>query len=150
MRYLYLSPQENPQENQQGDIMLFLHGYGSNCYDFLDIARNLRPLFPHTAFMLLDAPQKIDGAAPNANDDAFQWFSLADYDTSNPDIAKKINIVKKGVTQASPELQNFISTIVTQKYGYQPSNIILFGFSQGAMMVHWDGATLVYVTHIKA
>ena len=143
MRYLYLSSQESGT-HKQGDIMLFLHGYGSNCYDFLDIARHLRPLFPNTAFMLLDAPEVVEGTDPNANDDAFQWFSLADYDASNPDIAKKINVVKKGVTQASPSLQTFIDIIVTQKYGYQPSNIILFGFSQGAMMALHTGLRQSY------
>ena len=126
--------------------MLFLHGYGSNCYDFLDIARHLRPIFPNTAFMLLDAPQtineEIEGAVSDASDDAFQWFSLADYDSNNPDIAKKIATVKKGVTQAVPPLQNFIDAIVTQKYGYQPNNIILFGFSQGAMMALHAGMVL--------
>ena len=136
MRYLYLSSHisEHHQHNNNGDVMLFLHGYGSNCVDFLDIARTLRPLFPHTAFMLLDAPETIDGSV-SEDDEAFQWFSLADYDTTSPDIAKKIAIVQKGVTQAVPPLQNFIDIIVTQKYGYQPSEVILFGFSQGAMMI---------------
>ncbi len=134
MRYLYLSSHTNQQHNHHGDVMLFLHGYGSNCYDFLDIARKLRPLFPDTAFMLLDAPEAIDGNV-SPSDDAFQWFSLADYDVTNPDIAKKIKTVQKGVTQAVPPLQIFIDTIVTKKYGYQPNDIILFGFSQGAMMV---------------
>ncbi|MCH9852662.1 MAG: prolyl oligopeptidase family serine peptidase [Alphaproteobacteria bacterium] len=134
MRYLYLSPHTNNQQNHHGDVMLFLHGYGSNCYDFLDIARNLRPLFPNTAFMLLDAPEAIEGNQ-SPSDDSFQWFSLADYDATSPDIVKKIAIVQNGVTKAVPPLQNFIDITVTQKYGYQPSDIILFGFSQGAMMV---------------
>ena len=46
---------------------------------FLDVARNLRTAFPNTAFMLLDAPETIEGGEVS-NDDAFQWFSLAEYD----------------------------------------------------------------------
>ncbi len=129
LRHLYLSPHHKTDADT---LMVFLHGYGSNSWDFLDVARHLRPLFPTTAFILADAPDEI----PNMVDDiqqGFQWFDLGDFIADDPDLNNKIAIVQKGVQQAKPIVQKFIAE-VSDHYQCPQKNMILFGFSQGAMV----------------
>ncbi len=125
LNYLYVSPDNGKQPKQ---LLIFLHGYGSNAFDFLDLAKQFRPLFSEMGFILPNAPEILEGMA-----DAYSWFSIDGLVGDAIGMEQKIAVAQKGVTHAAPALETFISTIA-DIYQCSKQQLILFGFSQGAML----------------
>ena len=53
-------------------LIVFLHGYGADGNDLIDLGRQFAPILPETAFVSPDAPEDC-AEAPNGR----QWFPLA-------------------------------------------------------------------------
>ena len=107
-------------ENNIKKLIIFLHGYGSNGENLLALAPEISKIIPEAKFFAPNATYNCDMAMP----DSYQWFTLAQNDPikMSVEIAESNNI-----------LDNFIKEQLT-KYNLTKKDLILIGFSQGAMM----------------
>src|SRR4051812_19005501 len=60
-----------PVSGKARSLVVFLHGYGANGADLLDIGRDWAEDLPDTAFISPDAPDVCEAFAGG-----FQWFSI--------------------------------------------------------------------------
>jgi phospholipase/carboxylesterase len=111
-----------PASGEVKSVVVFLHGYGADGEDLLGLADPLSPHMPDTAFIAPDAPQDCDGA-PNG----YQWFPIPWIDGSSDEEASEAAL------KAVQDLDAFVSQVLEQE-GISPDQLIIFGFSQGAML----------------
>ncbi len=110
---------------QKGDaraLVVFLHGYGADGADLLDLADVLAPHLPGTAFVAPDAPEPCAG-----NPFGRQWFPIPWLDGSSESAAAA------GLARAAADLDAFLDDRLADE-GLEPGALALVGFSQGAMM----------------
>jgi phospholipase/carboxylesterase len=100
-------------------LVVFLHGYGADGNDLIDLGQAWRDLLPDTAFVSPHAPQPCAGA-PHGR----QWFPLT---------FRIRNERWDGVRQASPILDAFLDAELKRE-GLDDDALALVGFSQGSMM----------------
>jgi phospholipase/carboxylesterase len=100
-------------------LVVFLHGYGADGNDLIDIGRARQGLMPNAAFASPHAPEPC-GQLPTGR----QWFPLA---------SRNVNERWHGVNAAAPALQKFVDTELA-RHNLPPSALALVGFSQGTMM----------------
>ena len=111
-----LEPQAGGAARQ---LVVFLHGYGADGNDLIDIGRAWQPLLPHAAFVSPHAPDRCP-QSPTGR----QWFPLANRDP---------NERWTGATTAAPVLEAFFDAELKRR-NLPPSALALVGFSQGTMM----------------
>ena len=108
---------------KSGDVfknaVIFLHGYGANSEDLINIANLWIDKLPETLFLSPNAPFKCEFA-----DNAYQWFELTSISPEN---------IGKGLEKAGPYLNNYIDE-VSKKNNIPEEKILFVGFSQGTMM----------------
>jgi phospholipase/carboxylesterase len=102
-------------------LVLFLHGYGSNGADLLEIGHMWQPSLKDTVFL---SPNAIERSEINPFSDSYQWFGLSDFNPFN---------IRAGLDMARPHLNRFIKQSLAE-YRLLPSDLIIVGFSQGTMM----------------
>ena len=107
---------------ESDSLIVFLHGYGADGADLLNLADSLKIHLPNTIFMSPDAPNKS-----TMNPFGYEWFPIPRLDGSSLENAKK------GRDEATKELNLFLSEI-KENTGIPFERIFLFGFSQGCMM----------------
>jgi len=112
-------PRLEPRSGQVKRLVVFLHGYGADGNDLIDIGRAWEPMLPDTAFASPHAPEPC-GQAPVGR----QWFPLTFRD---PDERWR------GVNRAAPVLNQFLDAELERRK-LPPSALALVGFSQGTMM----------------
>ncbi len=112
-------PRLNPRSGAARQLVVFLHGYGADGNDLIDIGRSWQQYLPQAAFASPHAPEPC-GQAPAGR----QWFPLTD---RNPDERWL------GVNKAAPLLQRFLDAELN-RHRLSPSALALVGFSQGTMM----------------
>jgi phospholipase/carboxylesterase len=100
-------------------LVVFLHGYGADGNDLIDIGRAWQPLLPDAAFVSPHAPRPC-GQAPMGR----EWFPLTFRDP---------NERWSGVNAAAPVLTRFLDAELARR-GLPASALALVGFSQGTMM----------------
>ncbi len=100
-------------------LVVFLHGYGADGNDLIDIGRLWQNLLPDAAFVSPHAPEPC-AEAPIGR----QWFGLPRRDPNERWL---------GVQSAAPALNRFIDTEL-ERLSILPSQLALVGFSQGTMM----------------
>ena len=100
-------------------LVVFLHGYGADGNDLIDIGRAWQGLLPDTAFVSPHAPEPC-GQAPVGR----QWFPL---------FTRAPNERWDGARKAAPVLERFLDAELS-RHGLPPSALALVGFSQGTMM----------------
>jgi phospholipase/carboxylesterase len=100
-------------------LVIFLHGYGSNGADLIDLAPYWAQALPDTLFLAPDAPQPCEGAPFGR-----QWWAL----TSLTPQARAA-----GVRICAPVLNAYIDAQMAA-HGLSEDKVALVGFSQGAMM----------------
>jgi phospholipase/carboxylesterase len=103
-------------------LVVFVHGYGADGADLLDIGDVLAPHLPGTAFVAPDAPDRCIN-----NAFGYQWFPIPWLDGSSEDEARA------GMALSVNDLNDFLD-VRLQEYGLAPSALALIGFSQGSMM----------------
>lgn len=108
-------------------IVLLLHGVGSNGQDLIGLAPELSKSLPDCVFVSPDAPFPYDMAP--GYPDMYQWFSLA---------GRTPELLLKGAKMAAPILHEFIAANL-KKYDLPASRLALLGFSQGTMMSLYAG-----------
>jgi phospholipase/carboxylesterase len=112
-------PRLAPRSGAARQLVVFLHGYGADGNDLIEIGRVWQPLLPQAAFVSPHAPEPC-GQAPVGR----QWFALTFRDPNERFV---------GVNKAAPILQRFIDAELA-RLGLPPSALALVGFSQGTMM----------------
>jgi phospholipase/carboxylesterase len=112
-------PRLEPRSGTAKRLVVFLHGYGADGNDLIEIGRAWQPLLPDTAFVSPHAPEPCAGAPTGR-----QWFGLTFRD---PDERWR------GVNAAAPILDAFLDAELGRRK-LPPSALALVGFSQGTMM----------------
>lgn len=113
-------PRLEPQGGQPAKrLVVFLHGYGADGNDLIDIGRAWQGLLPDTAFVSPHAPEPC-GQAPTGR----QWFPL---------FTRAQNERWEGVNKAGPGLEQFLEAELARRK-LPPTALALVGFSQGTMM----------------
>ncbi len=110
-------------KNSPKNMVILLHGLGSNGQDLISLAPLLSAQLPDTVFISPDAPFACDMAPPDYPN-SFQWFSLQ---------SREPLALKEGTEMAAPILEAFITEQLT-KYDLPADKCALLGFSQGTMM----------------
>src|SRR5665213_450564 len=112
-------PRIEPRSGAARQLVVFLHGYGADGNDLIDIGRAWQTLLPQAAFVSPHAPEPC-GQSPAGR----QWFPLTMREPTER---------WRGVNQAAPALDRFLDAEL-QRRGLPPSALALVGFSQGTMM----------------
>src|SRR5438128_3705532 len=100
-------------------LVVFLHGYGADGNDLIEIGRAWQGLLPNAAFVSPHAPEPC-GQVPTGR----QWFPLTFRDPHER---------WRGVNKAAPLLEKFLDAELARRQ-LPPSALALVGFSQGTMM----------------
>lgn len=110
-------------------LVVLLHGYGSNGDDLIGLAPSWQPILPDASFVSPDAHQPLPGYPSG-----FQWFAI-DFD------GDRVASRQEGLHLAAPVLVQFLQDAWAQT-GLGAKDTVLAGFSQGAMMALHVGLSL--------
>lgn len=100
-------------------LVIFLHGVGSDGNDLFGLAPYFQEVLPGALFISPDAPFSFD-----MGPFGYQWFSLRD-------MSPRARL--EGVQGSAPILDAFIDEKLKET-GLGEDKLVLIGFSQGAMM----------------
>jgi len=112
-------PRIAPRSGNAKQLVVFLHGYGADGNDLIDIGRAWAGLMPDAAFVSPHAPRPC-GQAPMGR----EWFPLTFRDPHER---------WTGVNAAEPALNAFLDAELARRQ-LPPQALALVGFSQGTMM----------------
>lgn len=101
-------------------IVVFLHGYGSNGDDLIDIGNIWHPYLKNTIFY---SPNAVEVSEVNPFG-GYQWFGLKDLEPFN---------VRPGLDKHQKQIADNLNKLLEQ-HKLMPSDLILVGFSQGTMV----------------
>ncbi len=114
--------EHKPASGEPKQIIIMLHGVGSNGRDLISLAPMLAQYVPEAVFISPDAPFACD-MVPAGYPDSYQWFSLQDRDPK---------AMLDGVKTAFPLVEGFIESQL-ERYNLPADKLALLGFSQGTM-----------------
>ncbi len=102
-------------------VVILLHGVGSNGDDLAALGDFWQPILPNTLFLSPNAPFSFDQAAVG-----FQWFSLTGVTNENR---------PQRIVDARRDFDRTINTLFSE-HGIHPNEdkIVFVGFSQGSIM----------------
>jgi phospholipase/carboxylesterase len=112
-------PRIEPRAGLAKQLVVFLHGYGADGNDLIEIGRAWQGLLPDAAFVSPHAPRPC-GQAPVGR----EWFPLT---------FREPNERWVGVQAAAPVLNAFLDAELA-RHKLPGSALALVGFSQGTMM----------------
>jgi phospholipase/carboxylesterase len=112
-------PRLAPRSGTAQQLVVFLHGYGADGNDLIDIGRAWQQFLPQAAFVSPHAPEPCGGAPVGR-----QWFPLTFRDPNERWI---------GVNKAAPALERFLDAELA-RHQLPAAALSLVGFSQGTMM----------------
>jgi len=112
-------PRVQARSGKPKQLVVFLHGYGADGADLIEIGRQWRAFLPDADFVAPHAPDRC-AASPTGR----QWFPLTMRDPNERWV---------GANQATPVLEQFLETELKRR-NLPPSALALVGFSQGTMM----------------
>jgi phospholipase/carboxylesterase len=98
-------------------IVLLLHGYGSNGADLISLAPHWQQALPDALFLAPNAPGRSGGSG-------YQWWPLTAFTPQ---------ALAAGAATAAPAINAFIDRKLAQ-YGLGEAQLAIVGFSQGTMM----------------
>ena len=117
-------PRLAPRSGKTRQLVVFLHGFGADGNDLIDIGQHWQALLPDAAFVSPHAPQPCAGAPYGR-----QWFGLTFRDPGER---------WRGVQEARPDLDAFLDQELAS-HGLADGDLALVGFSQGTMMALHTG-----------
>lgn len=112
-------PRVSAKSGKARQLVVFLHGYGADGADLIEIGRQWRSFLPDADFVAPHAPERCT-MSPMGR----QWFPLTMRD---PDERWR------GVIAARPTLDAFLDRELSSR-GLDERSLALVGFSQGTMM----------------
>lgn len=112
-------PMVQPPSGKPEQIVVLLHGYGSDGNDLIALAQYFQTELPEALYVAPNAPQPCD-----INPAGYQWFPLeTDRELSRLD----------GAASARPAIKTLLEDLWAET-GLTAADTLLAGFSQGAMM----------------
>jgi phospholipase/carboxylesterase len=130
MTDLINGPRLDPKTNAAKQLVVFLHGYGADGKDLIEIGRQWRSWLPDAAFVAPNAPEPCSMSAMGR-----QWFPLTNRRADEHEGADERWV---GVVKARPALDAFLDAELA-RHGLDESRLSLVGFSQGTMMALHTG-----------
>ncbi len=118
-------PRLPPSRGPATGLVVFLHGYGADGNDLIELGRQWRALLPQAAFVSPHAPERCIGAPMGR-----QWFALSSRGPDDPAGAEER---WNGALKARVAIDAFLDAEL-KRLGLDDSKLALVGFSQGAMM----------------
>ncbi|HUZ66606.1 MAG TPA: prolyl oligopeptidase family serine peptidase [Beijerinckiaceae bacterium] len=112
-------PRLAPQSGVARQLVVFLHGYGADGTDLIEIGKQWRSWLPDASFISPHAPERC-AQSPSGR----QWFALTMRDPSER---------WRGALAARPAIDAFLDRELAA-LGLDESKLALVGFSQGTMM----------------
>ena len=112
-------------EGRATALVVFLHGYGADGNDLIEIGNQWRRLLPGAAFVSPHAPERCS-ASPMGR----QWFALSN---EGPDDPGGETARFEGAVKARAAIDAFLDAEL-RSHGLDESRLALVGFSQGSMM----------------
>ncbi len=112
-------PRIAPKSGVAKQLVVFLHGYGADGKDLIEVGRQWQKLLPDAAFVSPNAPEPC-AQSPMGK----QWFGLTNRDPDERWI---------GAQKAAPLLNAFLDEEL-KAANLPDSALALVGFSQGSMM----------------
>jgi len=100
-------------------LVVLLHGYGADMHDLIGLASHWTEMIPDAEFISPNAPEACD-ELPGGR----QWFPIGDLDLER---------MHEGALTVAPTLDAFLDSEL-EKRGLTERNLVLIGFSQGAML----------------
>ena len=120
-------PRIVPRGGTARRLVVFLHGYGADGNDLIELGRAWQNLLPETVFVSPHAPEPCEQAPMGR-----QWFPLTFRDMNERWV---------GVNKAAPVLEKFLQAELA-RHDLPGSALALVGFSQGTMMALHVGLRL--------
>jgi phospholipase/carboxylesterase len=117
-------PRIAPRSGTAKQLVVFIHGYGADGNDLIEIGNQWKELLPDTAFASPHAPEACAGAPMGK-----QWFTLTMRDMDERWV---------GVRKAGPVLDAYLDAELAH-WKVAPERLALVGFSQGTMMALYTG-----------
>jgi phospholipase/carboxylesterase len=105
-------------------LVVFLHGYGADGNDLIELGRQWRAILPEAAFVSPHAPERSAAGMGR------QWFALSN---RPPDDSAGADERWNGAVKARVGIEAFLDAEL-KRLGLDDSRLALVGFSQGAMM----------------
>jgi len=118
-------PRLDPKGGAAKQLVVFLHGYGADGNDLIELGAQWRASMPEAAFVSPHAPERCT-ASPTGR----QWFALTSTAPEDPRGAAER---WQGAVAARPAIDAFLDAELA-RLGLDDSRLALVGFSQGAMM----------------
>ena len=113
-------PRLEPRSGQAKRLVVFLHGYGADGNDLIDIGRAWQGMLPDTAFVSPHAPRALRAGA--------------DGPAMVPaHLPRSERALERRATRPAPVLEQFLDAELARRK-LPPSALALVGFSQGTMM----------------
>ena len=112
-------PRLSARSRHAKQLVVFLHGYGADGNDLIELGRQWQPFLPDSEFVAPHAPDRCT-QSPSGR----QWFPLTSRDQSER---------WTGVNQAAPGLEAFLVEEL-RRLNLDGRKLALVGFSQGTMM----------------
>lgn len=110
-----------PRNGKAKQLVVFLHGYGANGDDLLSIGEDWGDALPDAAFISPNAPSVCDEFAGG-----FQWFPIR---AINRELIER----EQPMRAVLPALNTYLDEQLAH-WGVDEDQMIVAGFSQGAMM----------------
>jgi phospholipase/carboxylesterase len=117
-------PRVPAKSGKARQLVVFLHGYGADGNDLIEIGRQWRAVLPDADFVAPNAPERCSQSPMGR-----QWFPLTMRD---PDERWR------GVVATRPTLDEFLDEELAQR-GLDERALALVGFSQGTMLALHNG-----------
>lgn len=112
-------PMLAPKSGAPEQVVVLVHGYGSDGQDLISLAPYLQDILPNALFVAPNAPHACD-----MNPAGYQWFPL--------DLDRDISRLQ-GAETTRPVLGGFLQDLWDET-GLSAADTLLIGFSQGAMV----------------
>jgi phospholipase/carboxylesterase len=116
---LLTGPEREARSGEADSLVVFLHGYGADGNDLIGLAEPLAPHLPNTRFVAPNAPEPCRN-----NPFGFQWFPIPWLDGSSE------AEMRASAVRSFDILDRWLDEIPMR-----PERTVLFGFSQGTMML---------------
>jgi len=115
-------------------LVVLLHGRGSNAHDLISLAHYWQEALPYAAFISLEGPLGCDGAPPSCR----QWFDLGEWEPPML-LSMQTHCLPEMATTAA-QVERVIQQEL-ERHKLQADQLAFMGFSQGAMMALYLGLT---------
>jgi len=119
---------ENCHTKNPKYLVILLHGYGANGQNLIELAEFFNKSLPDACYLAPNAIENWEGGFP----DCYQWFSL-----SNGFVRRSLIEMSAHIRDANKKLGDFIDKKL-QELNLTRKNLIIVGFSQGAMMASYQ------------